>query len=203
MSDRSVKAEELTFEWVKDAELFRSYHFDEGLHAFRPAARQYAAVLELLVDGQTLLSVARKADLVVGYVIATPADPRERWGNTPIAPLLRDTSVEVSKSYRHGGTARRTLGAMVEAGALEPYIAFATCFSWHWDLSETNGDPWRYREMLYNVFAPYDFVLTPTNEPNLTESPVNMLLVRYGSGIDSQVRETFQALCRDSSRDPY
>jgi len=168
--------------------LVESLRADSGLRAFaRLPEREHALLLGLAQRSDCRLALAyTHSGEIVGQVTLAPADTRwEGLTNT------YEIAVEVSTAWRNLGIARKLLTLVFEREPLERHIVLGMGLSWHWDMEGLGIDPFRYRQVVEQLFAPYGFVEYLTSEPNIRMDPANILLGRLGSAVDQQTVNQF------------
>ena len=190
----ALPAGEVILEGPASADQLRALKIDPGLKSFRPPERQKKALIEIAQLPEGRVMIARRADLLVGYVAFHPPEPFERWGNPRTPGVLELGAVEVSSEWRKGGLARRLIQLAFEDGALEDYIVLATEYYWHWDLKGTGLDPWQYRHVMEKVMGSAGLLPRLTDDPDIACHPANMLVVRVGSRVGPELQEAFERM---------
>ena len=168
--------------------LVESLRVDRGLCAFaRLPEREHALLLGLARRSDSRLALAyTPAGEIVGQVTLTPADAWwEGLANT------YEIAVEASSGWRKLGIARQLLALVFAQEALERHIILGMGLSWHWDTEGLGINRFRYRELVKQLFAPYDFVEYLTSEANIRMDPANILLVRLGRDVDHETLNHF------------
>ncbi|HEY0754057.1 MAG TPA: hypothetical protein VGD98_08865 [Ktedonobacteraceae bacterium] len=161
---------------------------DAGLRAFaHTPQREHALLLALARSESGELTLAYTArGLIVGQI--TFAEAGEWWSE---AGVCREVAIEVSASWRKRGVARHLIELVATREDLENWILLAQGFSWHWETEQLGLPVMRYRAMLARLAISYGFVEYLTSEPNISETPANILLGRLGSKVDQQALERF------------
>ena len=161
---------------------------DNGLRAFaRLPEREHALLLGLSQRTDCLLALAyTDAGEIIGQVTLAPID--DWWKGLTNA---YEIAVEVSSRWRRHGIARQLLTLIFEREPLEHLIIVGMGLSWHWDTQGLGNSPFRYRDVVARLFAPYGFTESLTSEPNILMDPANILLVRFGSAIDQKTLNQF------------
>src|SRR5699024_4066234 len=121
-----------------------TYHIHEDLTAFRPASKQFEAILGIadLADGR--LIIARSNDTIIGYVTYLYPDPLERWSEFGMEDLIELGAIEVIPKFRGVSIASNLLKVSMEDKYMENYIIISTEYYWHWDLDGTSLSVWQY-----------------------------------------------------------
>src|SRR5699024_8501600 len=129
------------------------YAFHEHLTAFRPAAKQFEAILSIADFPEGRLIVARTEDTIIGYVTYLHADPLERWSTFKLEDLLVLGAIEVIPAYRGAKIASNLLEVSMSDEYMENYIVISTEYYWHWDLKGTKLSIWDYRKVMEKMMA--------------------------------------------------
>ncbi len=118
---------------------------------------------------------------IVGEVTLAPADAW--WAGLD---QVYEGAVQVSSRWRRLGIARQLLAFALHVDVLEEIIILAMGLSWHWDMEGLGLTPYRYRQLIAQLFANYGFSEYLTSEPNIRMDPANIMLARIGSHVDQQ-----------------
>ena len=172
--------------------LVASLEAERGLHAFAHLPeREHQLLLEIAEHPNRVLTLAYSPDgEIVGQVTLAPADP---WWQG--VANTYELAIEVSTHWRRLGIARQLLSLALEFDAVEEMILMALGLSWHWDLEGSGLSPFRYRSLLAHILEPYHFFECLTDEPNVALDTANILLVRIGKDVESEVMgQLFQRL---------
>lgn len=163
---------------------------DAGLYAFaRTPEREHALLLDIARSERGTLALAYTGEgVIVGQV--TFADAGAWWREVGVC---REVAIEVSANWRKRGVARQLIELAVARADLEDWILLAMGFSWHWETEQLGLPAVRYREMLAELVAPYGFTEYLTTEPNIRDTPMNILLARLGSRVDQDALSRFYA----------
>ncbi|UTR11410.1 GNAT family N-acetyltransferase [Evansella sp. LMS18] len=162
-------------------EALSSFDFDSGLIAFRPAEKQYEALLEVSRLPESRIILARENDKIVGYAIYLYPDPLERWSEVKLDNLLELGAIEISANYRGYGLAKNILKLSMMDDAMEDYIIITTEYYWHWDLRGTGLSIWEYRDVMEKVMQSGGLEWYATDDPEICSHPANCLMARIGS----------------------
>ncbi|AHF09727.1 MULTISPECIES: GNAT family N-acetyltransferase [Dehalobacter] len=184
---------ELLISGVTSPDILEKLEIDQQLKAFRPAAKQKKAIVEISCLPQGKVVSAQINGELVGYITFHPPDEFERWSSGQ-DKVLELGAIEVSPRYRNYGVARRMLEAAFGDEKMEDYIVIATEYYWHWDLDGTNLPIWEYREMMRRLMTHTDLLIKDTDDEEITSHPANMLMVRYGKNITKKMIHNFDRL---------
>lgn len=185
---------EVILEGPAPAGQIRALKMDPGLKSFRPPERQKQALIGIAELPEGRVIIARQGDLLVGYVAFHPPEPFERWGNPRTPGVIELGAVEVGPQWRGSGLAKRLIQLAFDDGYFEDYIVLATEYYWHWDLKGTGLDPWQYRHIMEKVMGSAGLLPRLTDDPDIASHPANMLVVRVGSRVGSELREAFERM---------
>jgi acetoin utilization protein AcuA len=83
---------------------------------------------------------------------------------------------------------------------VEMLILFARSFVSHWDTAGTDLPPMRYRRMLVTLLDRIGLTIEDTDDPELTDHPLNLFAVRYGKNVDSSSLKAFRKSLRARER---
>jgi len=170
------------------------YAFHEHLTAFRPAAKQFEAILSIADFPEGRLIVARTEDTIIGYVTYLHADPLERWSTFKMEDLLILGAIEVIPAYRGARIASSLLEVSMSDEYMENYIVISTEYYWHWDLKGTKLSIWNYRKVMEKMMAAGGLLPAPTDDPEIISHPANCLMVRIGKNVPESSIEQFDKL---------
>lgn len=190
----TVNGRELTIEGPISGAVLASYHFDEGLKAFRPPQMQHKALIEIADLPEGRIIVAREKDLVLGYVTFLYPDPLERWSQAGLPDLLELGAIEISHVVRAGGVAKKLLEVSFMDNAMEDYIIITTEYYWHWDLKGTGLDVWEYRKVMEKVMGSVGMTWMATDDPEICSHPANCLMARIGKRVPPESVAAFDAM---------
>lgn len=178
---------------VESSEL-KKYHFHDDLNAFRPAAKQYEALIGITELPEGRIIIARAQHMIVGYVTYVHPDPAERWSEITIEELIELGAVEVIPDYRGQKVASKLLEVSMMDEYMENYIVFSTEYYWHWDLEKSGLNVWEYRKMMERMMAAGGLKPQATDDPEIISHPANSLMVRIGNNVPKQSIEKFDEL---------
>jgi len=184
---------ELLISGVTSPDILEKLEIDQQLKAFRPAAKQKKAIVEISCLPQGKVVSAQINGKLVGYITFHPPDEFERWSSGP-DNVLELGAIEVSPRYRNYGVGCRMLEVAFGDRKMEDYIVIATEYYWHWDLDGTSLPIWEYREMMRHLMAHTDLFIKETDDEEITSHPANMLMVRYGKNIPEETIHEFDRL---------
>lgn len=173
-------------------ELLAGLKMDKGLNNFRPAKRQYQALLLIAGLPAGRVSVARSGNLIVGYVTFHRPHEYSRWARHPL--LLEVGGIEISPTWRNLGIASRLLKVAFCEPALENYITYTTEYCWHWDLEGSGLDIWQYRGLMIRLFESVGLVKMDTDDPDVAAHPANVFMARIGKNVPEEQVKAFQKL---------
>ncbi|WP_100012154.1 GNAT family N-acetyltransferase [Lentibacillus sediminis] len=186
---------EITIEGPLDAETLKNYEFHEQLTAFRPAKKQFEAIIGIAADfPEGRIIVARTADTIIGYVTYLHPDPLERWSTFNMEELMELGAIEVIPDYRGSGIASGLLKVSMMDDYMENYITISTEYYWHWDLDETRLSIWDYRKVMEKMMVAGGLTPAPTDDPEIISHPANCLMVRIGSKVSEASIQQFDKL---------
>ncbi|GEN32287.1 acetoin utilization protein AcuA [Cerasibacillus quisquiliarum] len=172
----------------------KNYHFDEGLTAFRPAPKQFEALLQIANFPEGRIIIARHNHTIIGYVTYLHPDPLERWSTFEMPDLLVLGAVEVTERFRQFKIASSLLEVSMMDEFMENYIIISTEYYWHWDLRGTGLNVWQYRKVMEKMMAYGDLKPSTTDDPEIISHPANCLMVRIGKNVPQSSIDTFNTL---------
>lgn len=170
------------------------YHFHEHLIAFRPASKQFEAILGIADLPEGRLIVARTNDTIIGYVTYLHPDPLERWSEFNMEDLIELGAIEVIPKYRGARIASNLLELSMEDEYMENYIIISTEYYWHWDLEGTKLSVWQYRKVMEKMMEAGGLSSAPTDDPEIISHPANCLMVRIGKHVPEESIQQFDTL---------
>src|SRR5690625_4784641 len=172
----------------------KKHHFHEQLTAFRPAPKQFEALLDIADFPEGRIIVARTEEMIIGYVTYLHADPLERWSEFNMEDLIVLGAIEVIPKYRGEKIASGLLQASMLDDYMENYIVISTEYYWHWDLDGTKLSIWDYRKVMEKMMAAGGLLPAPTDDPEIISHPANCLMVRIGKNVPESSIEQFDKL---------
>lgn len=171
-----------------------TYHFHEQLTAFRPAQKQFEAVLSIADFPEGRLIVARTEDTIVGYVTYLHPDPLERWSKFNMEDLIELGAIEIIPAYRGSKIASGLLETTMMDDYMENYIVISTEYYWHWDMEGTKLSIWNYRKVMEKMMAAGGLLPAPTDDPEIISHPANCLMVKIGENVPEESITQFDKL---------
>lgn len=175
-------------------ERLASYHFHEGLVAFRRPKEQHEALIGISQLPEGRIIVARDDDTIIGYVTYLYPDPLERWSEGKMDNLLELGAIEVIPDFRHNRVGKRLLEVSMMDEYMENYIIITTEYYWHWDMKGTGLSVWDYRKVMEKMMNVGGLEVMSTDDPEITTHPANCLMVRYGKHITNDDIQAFDRL---------
>ncbi len=171
---------------------------DPGLGAFcryapEAADRQLALLSRVAEAPHGRVLVAVKNGRVVGYLTLHAPEAASRWADLPAGRVLELGGIEVARGWRNAGLARRLLLHVFSSPDLDDVIVYAQGLRWCWDLRGTGLRKRDYREMILRLFRAGGFEVCLTDEGNIRHDRVNVLLVRIGPSVPTDLEQAFRA----------
>ncbi|MBY7143891.1 GNAT family N-acetyltransferase [Virgibacillus sp. NKC19-3] len=191
---RETASERITMEGPLNRETLKKYDFHEDLIAFRPAKKQFEALLNIADLPEGRIIIARTEDTIIGYVTYIHPDPLERWSTFRMDDLLELGAIEVIADYRGAGIASGLLNVSMRDDYMENYIVISTEYYWHWDLEQTKLSIWDYRKVMEKMMAAGGLSPAPTDDPEIISHPANCLMVRIGENVSEESIKQFDQL---------
>ncbi|GIO28840.1 GNAT family N-acetyltransferase [Ornithinibacillus bavariensis] len=189
-----IKDEAIIIEGPISTPSLMNYHFHENLTSFRPATKQFQAILSIADLSEGRIIIARKDNTIIGYVTYLYPDPLERWSTFQMKELIELGAIEVIPEYRGSGIASNLLKVSMMDEFMENYIVISTEYYWHWDLKGTNLSVWEYRKVMEKMMAAGDLLPAPTDDPEIISHPANCLMVRIGKNVSEDSIKQFETL---------
>ncbi|MGG4180993.1 GNAT family N-acetyltransferase [Virgibacillus pantothenticus] len=191
---RETFTETITIEGPLEAEELQQYKFHKDLIAFRPAPKQFEAILNISTFPEGRIIVARTSDTIIGYVTYLHPDPLERWSEFEMEELIELGAIEVIPAFRGERIASGLLEVSMMDEFMENYIIISTEYYWHWDLHGTKLSIWDYRKVMEKMMAAGGLLPAPTDDPEIISHPANCLMVRIGKNVSEESIKRFDAL---------
>ncbi|TFJ92571.1 GNAT family N-acetyltransferase [Lentibacillus salicampi] len=191
---RSTPNSSIVIEGPIPSNELKKYRFHEQLTAFRPAPKQFEAILSIADFTEGRIIIARTEDTIIGYVTYLHPDPLERWSKFNMVDLMELGAVEVIPDYRGAGVASELLKVSMLDNYMENYIIISTEYYWHWDLNGTRLSVWNYRKVMEKMMAAGGLLPAPTDDPEIISHPANCLMVRVGSNVPEESIKQFDEL---------
>ncbi|AGL00712.1 GNAT family N-acetyltransferase [Desulfoscipio gibsoniae] len=160
---------------------------------FRPAKKQKEALIMITTTPHGMIYIARHKKEIVGYITFHRPDESSRWFNHP--RVLELGGIEISPDWRRLKIAENILQAGFTNPVLEDFIVITMEISWYWDTGNTKLDTFAYRKVLCNLFGSVDMQKIPTDDPDITEHPANVLMARIGQNVSSGDITLFESMC--------
>lgn len=184
----------ITIEGPLTSDELKKYQFHDKLIAFRPAHKQFEALLSIADFPEGRIIVARTEEMIVGYVTYHHPDPLERWSTFNMKDLIMLGAIEMIPEYRGERVASNLLKISMMDDFMENYIIISTEYYWHWDLKGTELSIWNYRKMMGKMMAKGGLEPATTDDPEIISHPANTLMVRIGKYVPEESIEKFQIL---------
>ncbi|MCF3943296.1 GNAT family N-acetyltransferase [Oceanobacillus alkalisoli] len=184
----------ITIEGPLSSDELKKYNFHDKLVAFRPAKKQFEALLEIASFEEARIIVARTEEMIVGYVTYLYPDPLERWSTFKMKELIVLGAIEIIPDYRGQRVASNLLKLSMLDDYMENYIVISTEYYWHWDLEGTKLSIWDYRKVMEKMMASGGLTPAPTDDPEIISHPANTLMVRVGKNVPETTVEVFDNL---------
>ncbi|AEF94294.1 hypothetical protein Desca_1438 [Desulfotomaculum nigrificans CO-1-SRB] len=165
---------------------------DEGLRNFRPPTRQKEALMLISNLPEGKVFIARFQDKIIGYVTFHYPDDYSRWSKNPY--VLELGAVEISPEWRNDKIAHYLLLEAFAHSFVENYIVITIEFCWHWDLKNSGLTMLNYQKMLTKLFSTVGLQKRATDDPDITEHPANVLMVRFGKNVPKEAIQRFEEL---------
>ena len=168
--------------------------------SFRRSFQKYSHYNPIISSKKSLAKIAAEPDAnvtlattpegdIIGFGILQYPSPDERWVRVGDRVMMEVSVIEVSRSWRGGGLARKILEYVLAHPLKDDKILYMVGYSWTWDLEGSRLRTMSYRDMMIDLFAGFGFTLRQTNEPNIMMRPENMFMVKIGANIPDQVRK--------------
>lgn len=165
---------------VKSAD-FEKLYMNQKLTNFRSPEKQKEALIAISKLPEGMVYLARNGKEIVGYVTFHYPDKYFRWSKHP--KTLELGAIEVSADWRLKGIGVALLKKAFSNPVMEDYIVVTVEFCWHWDLKGSKMGLFDYQRMLAKFFGTVGFKKRATDDPDITEHPANVLMVRIGNNI--------------------
>jgi hypothetical protein len=143
------------------------------------------------LEAGATIAVAYRGDAVCAYATVVPSSTHvyERWHNLQDVHELG--ALEVVRLARRQRVASAVLEALARAVPIEAMILFARGFYSHWDLQGTGLPPLLYRRMLVMALGRIGLLRARTDDPEVTDHPMNFLAARLGRSVDGASLQAF------------
>jgi acetoin utilization protein AcuA len=176
------------------AEELKKYNFHKDLTAFRPAPKQFEAIINISTFSEGRIIAARNSNTIIGYVTYLHPDSLERWSEFEMEELIELGAIEVVPEYRGEHIASSLLEVSMMDEFMENYIIISTEYYWHWDLNGTKLSIWEYRKVMEKMMAAGGLDPAPTDDPEIISHPANCLMVRIGKNVSEESVKRFDTL---------
>jgi acetoin utilization protein AcuA len=164
--------------------------------------QQQEALVKIADMPDGWVTVARRGNLLVGYVTFHPPSPYVRWGKWPGHELLELGGIEVDRDWRGNGIAHRLLQVALADPVVEDLIIISTGMHWYWDTEGTGLTTSDYRAMLATIFSRHGFARYRTDEPNVVSYMGDVLVARIGARVPAGRVEAFRASLFEDDQAP-
>lgn len=151
---------------------------------FRSAEDQKKALISIskLPDG--MIYVARSGLEIIGYITFHYPEEYFRWSKHP--KVLELGGIEISPDWRKKGIAEALLKEAFRNPAIEDFIVVTLEFCCNWDLKGSGLEIYEYQKMLEKLFGMVCLKRRATDDPDITDHPANVLMVRYGKNVSAK-----------------
>src|SRR5699024_12466093 len=100
---QQADGEQVIIEGSLTASELKQYEFHQDLIAFRPASKQYEAVLKISDFPEGRIIIARTKDTIIGYVTYLYPDPLDRWSTFNMKDFIDLCSIEFIPAFSSVG----------------------------------------------------------------------------------------------------
>ncbi len=183
---------EIFFEGPVESNYIRELEMCPQLDNFRQSVKQKESLMEIAELPEGMVFIARFADMIVGYVTFHYPDKYSRWSKHP--RILELGAIETSRNWRKYKIAKNLLLSAFEYKKFEDYIVITIEFCWHWDLKNSKLNLWSYQKMLTRLFGYIGLKKCHTDDPDVTEHPANVLMVRFGANVSKEDKNLFESM---------
>ena len=157
---------------------------NQHLTNFRPAEEQKKALIEISKMPKGMIYIVRSGCEIVGYVTFHHPEEYFRWSKHP--KVLELGGIEISPEWRKKGIAEALLKEAFRNPVIEEFIVVTLEFYWHWDLKGSGLEIFEYQKILEKLFGVVNLKRRATDDPDITEHPANVLMVRYGNNVSTK-----------------
>ncbi len=151
---------------------------------FRPAEEQKRALISISKLPNGMIYIARSGHEIIGYITFHYPEEYFRWHKHP--RVLELGGIEISPEWRKKGIAEALLKEAFNNPVMEDFIVVTLEFCWHWDLKGSGLEIFEYQKMLEKLFGMFNLKRRATDDPDITEHPANVLMVRYGKNVSAK-----------------
>lgn len=188
---------EVIFEGPVSASELENLYMNEKLTNFRPPARQKEALIAISKMPEGMVYIARHGREIIGYVTFHYPDKYSRWSKHP--RVLELGGIEISHDWRKCGIGVALLKEAFTNPVMENYIVVTIEFCWHWDLKGSGLGMFEYQRMLTKLFGVVGLERRATDDPDITEHPANVLMVRAGKNVNKDDIMLFDSMLFEGS----
>lgn len=192
--EKETKHGTVFIEGPVNADQLKQYTLHDNLTAFRPPKQQHEALVGIAALEEGRIIIARKGDVIMGYVTYLYPDPLERWAEDRIDNMIELGAIEVNAEFRGTGIGKALLAISFMGDEMEDYLVITTEYYWHWDLKGTGLNVWDYRKMMERMMSSAGFEYYATDDPEITSHPANCLMARVGKRVPYDTMERFDRL---------
>jgi acetoin utilization protein AcuA len=175
-------------------EKLASFEFHHDLTAFRPPTAQQQALIEIANLDEGRIIIARKRNIIIGYITYLYPDPLERWSEGKMSNLIELGAIEVAQEFRSCSVGKNMLLVSMMDDAMEDFIIITTEYYWHWDLKGTGLNVWEYRKIMEKVMKVGGLEWYATDDPEICSHPANCLMAKIGKRVDNESIQKFDRL---------
>ncbi len=149
-------------------EALASYEFHHDLTSFRPPAKQHKALIEIAKLPEGRIIIARRGEVIVGYVTFLYPDPLERWSEGNMENLLELGAIEVIPEFRGFGVGKNFIDRLDDGrrhGRLYHHynrILLALGFK-----TARGLNVWEYRKVMEKMMNAGGLVWYATDDPEI------------------------------------
>ena len=183
---------EVLVEGPAQAATLEKLYLNEKLTNFRPPERQKEALMTISKMPEGMIYIARHGLEIIGYVTFHYPDRYSRWSKHP--QVLELGGIEISPDWRKCGIGVALLKEAFTNPVMENHIVVTIEFCWHWDLKRTGLEIFEYQRMLARLFGSVGLEKRLTDDPDITEHPANVLMVRVGKNVHINDRMLFESM---------
>ncbi|MDM8554239.1 hypothetical protein QUF75_05865 [Desulfococcaceae bacterium HSG7] len=160
---------------------------------YNPIISQKESLIEVasLPDHNVTLAHTQNGQ-IVGLSLLVYPDPYERWLRVGPQIMMELAAIEVSKSWRADGLAKKLLNLAIDHPLEKERIFYMVGYSWTWDLDDQHQSATVYRNLLIHLFTGEGFAIFQTNEPNVMLHPENLFMARIGNCVLEKTRKQFK-----------
>src|SRR5699024_7386440 len=166
----------------------------EDLIAFRPAPKQFEAIVEIADLPEGRFIVARTEQTIIGYVTYLYPDPLERWSAFAMEHLIVLGAIEVIPQDR----GFKVVSKLLEVAMMDPDIENDTIISteyyWHGELEGPQLNIWQYRKIMEKMMSHGGLTPAPTDDPEIISHPATCLMLRIGNNVCEESIKQFDTL---------